>query len=221
MLPRVRDLLFAHAAPLEARALARLPAPPRVLEIGVGMARAAMNLTRGLLLGPPPALLVSFGVCGAYPLRLFAAASLSVGDVCVVTHDSFGDEGVDTETGFVSASTLGLYGETTFAAPAELVARVAGALALPCVRGATVATCCGTDARASAVAARTGAAVETMEGAAVALVCARFGVPWLQVRAVSNHCGDRQRAGFDLARALDALAAVMPRVVAAAGPVRD
>lgn len=211
------ERLFVYAAPGEARALAGGPASLRGLEIGVGAARAAMNLTRALMLGPPPALLVSVGVCGVYPARLAGGAapcSLAVGDLAVVAHDVFADEGVDTEQGFVGMPAMGLVAETGFTAPPALVARVAAALSLPPVRAATVSTCSATDARARALMARTGARIETMEGAAVALVCARFALPWLQVRAVSNECGDRGRAGWDLDRAVSALAAVVPALAA-------
>jgi futalosine hydrolase len=37
-----------------------------------------------------------------------------------------------------------------------------------------------------------------MEGAAVFQVCARLGVPAVQLRCVSNRTGDRARGGWDL-----------------------
>ncbi|MEZ5962285.1 MAG: futalosine hydrolase [Planctomycetota bacterium] len=198
--------LFVYAAPNEARVLACLPATHRVVEVGVGPARAAMNLTRALLLGPPPDLVVSVGVCGVYPSRLAEPAPPTVpavGDVVLVTRDRFADEGVESEHGFVSAHALGLVGELEFTAPAELAEWAAGTLSLPRLSGATVSTCSASDARARELRQRSGAQVETMEGAAIALVSARFGLPWLQLRAVSNECGDRARAGWDLERALD------------------
>lgn len=214
MFSLVSDSLFVYAAPSEGRALAATPASVRRVEFGVGAARAAMNLTRALMLGPPPARVVVFGVCGVYPARVTTTSTgLGVGDLCLVTHDTLADEGVDTEAGFVTATALGLCPESAFASPPALAARAAAALGMPCVRGATVSTCSGNDARARALVARTGAGVETMEGAAVAMVCARFGLPWLQVRAVSNFCGDRAQGAWDLERAVAALLAVMPRIV--------
>ena len=37
-----------------------------------------------------------------------------------------------------------------------------------------------------------------MEGAAVGAVCAALGIPWVQLRVISNRTGDRDRAGWDL-----------------------
>ncbi|MDZ7800322.1 MAG: futalosine hydrolase [Trueperaceae bacterium] len=68
---------------------------------------------------------------------------------------------------------------------------------------------------AGARAQRSGAAVESMEGAAVALVCARMGLPFGEVRGISNVAGVRDHASWDAEGAvraatyalLDALAA--------------
>lgn len=210
-------LLLVHAAPVERRGLAESLAGARIVELGVGPARAAMNLTRALTLGPPPALVLAFGVCGVLP-----PFPLAVGDLCVVARDCLADEGVETESGFLDLQALGLAEDTSFTAHADATARAAAALGAPSLAGATVSTGSATDARAHAIAARTGAAVETMEGAAIALVCARFAVPWVQVRAVSNRCGDRARGAWDLDRALAALHGVLPAAVtAAAGAVAD
>ena len=83
--------------------------------------------------------------------------------------------------------------------------------------GATVSTCSATDPLAAELGARTGAAVETMEGAAIGLACAAAGVPWAQLRAVSNLTGDRARAGWDLARAVGALHGAIRAVLATPG----
>jgi futalosine hydrolase len=56
-----------------------------------------------------------------------------------------------------------------------------------------------------------------MEGAAIALACAHAGVPWVQLRAVSNLTGDRDRAGWDRDRALAALANTVAELAAAWG----
>jgi futalosine hydrolase len=210
---------MVHAAAREGRDLAaELRTSARVVQVGVGPARAALHLTVALQQAPRPDVVVAFGVCGAYPARCVVAGAPcldAIGQVCVVTRDAIADEGVATETGFLDLPALGLAHDTVFAADAPLTARLAAALRVPVVAGATVSTCSGTDARAREVAARSGAAVETMEGAALALVCAHFGVPFVQLRAVSNWCGDRARAQWDLAGALAALHAALPRALAA------
>ena len=64
---------------------------------------------------------------------------------------------------------------------------------------------------------RTGAAVETMEGAAIGLACTAAAVPWVQVRAISNFTGDRSHAGWDRERAVAALHRAIRVILATPG----
>ncbi len=194
--PPAMDALFVYAAAAEAGPLAD---DPRTLALGVGKVAAATALTRRLL-ERRPAAVVAFGVAGAY------RASPAVGEVCVVGSECFGDEGVATPDGFVTVGRLGLADDAPRPADAPWIARLVDRLGnVAVVAGATVSTCSGTDAIADAVASRTGADIETMEGAAIAHVCAELGVPWVGLRAISNRTGDRDRAGWDLARAAAAV----------------
>ncbi len=70
---------------------------------------------------------------------------------------------------------------------------------------ATVSSCSGTDAGAVGVAARTGAIVEAMEGAAVGLTAMRLGTPFAEIRVVSNTTGDRDRQVWDMPGAMAGL----------------
>ena len=70
----------------------------------------------------------------------------------------------------------------------------------------------GTTARVGAGAA---CPVEGMEGFAVLRAAQLAGVPALELRAVSNDPAERDRARWDLEGALAALAAAVPRVLAA------
>jgi futalosine hydrolase len=78
---------------------------------------------------------------------------------------------------------------------------------------ATVATCSGTDEAARAVARRTDALAEAMEGAAVVHAARRLGVPAIELRAISNMTGDRAAQQWDLSRGLDALGEAARRAV--------
>ena len=208
--------LFAYAASVEGAVVAAAHPEHRFVEVGVGPVRATLELTRALLSGPPPDLVCVFGVAGAFAARAAssAGAPLAVLDLALVGADSLCDEGVETDAGFVSTQSLGLVADGQVTAAVEPTQRLADALGAPIVVGATVSTCSGSDARADDVSARSHASLETMEGAALGFVCARLGVPWVQVRVVSNRCGDRSRGGWDLAGAVARLHAAMPIVIA-------
>jgi futalosine hydrolase len=60
-----------------------------------------------------------------------------------------------------------------------------------------------------------GRVVEAMEGFAVLRACELAGVPAVEVRAVSNEIGERDRSRWEIPRALAALADALPRVLAA------
>jgi len=195
-------MLFAYAAPLEAGSLPEEAIDASESEfalLGVGKASSSMQLSRRLSCEPAPTLVVLFGICGAH---VDESNALEVGDICLVDRDRFADEGVQTEDSFLSLADLGLAATATFEMDGVLTSRAAAMLGnAPIVSGSTVSTCSGNDAMAAARASRTAAAIETMEGAAVALVCQELGFPLVQVRCVSNRTGNRSRAGWDLATA--------------------
>ena len=206
MTESLRGWWLVHAAPVEASALADLA--PRCL--GVGKAAAAATLAAMLAVEPRPRGVLLFGIAGAVPERLAGRpVGLAIGDVVAVGSDRFADEGVDTPQGWLDLGELG-FGRT---GPFVAAAGSAAATGLPVADASTVSTCSGTDARASTLWQRCGAVLESMEGAAVAMVCERFGVPWLQVRGVSNWTGDRDRAEWDVAKAVAAVQQAVRRLV--------
>lgn len=199
--------LWVHAAPIEGESVAW--GPRTRLCLGVGKTAAAVGLARALANGDVGSV-VAFGVAGAH-----RASGLAVGDRVLVGTDVLADEGVRTPAGFLDLPALGLGEIGPWSADEGLLALAGGVLKAPTVAASTVSTCSGTDALASEAAARSGAAIETMEGAAIAAACAAFGVPWIQLRVISNATGDRDRAGWDLARALDELGRAIGELFAA------
>lgn len=200
--------LLVCAAEIEGRGL------PSALRLGVGKVAAAVAMTQALY-ERRPAWVLLFGVCGAYPQGHGPGARLEVGDVCVVGDEWLGDEGVEVDDGFMPLQALNLGPNGPFYADEVRSAAAARVLAAPIVRGATVSTCSGTDPRSRALATATGATVETMEGAAVAVACQRAGVPWVQIRCVSNRTGRRATAGWDLPRGVAGAQAAIERLMAA------
>lgn len=155
-----------------------------------------------------------FGVCGAYPHRHYRrGAALAPGELCLVAEDFLADEGVGLELGFRDIQSMSLGEIGPYRADAAWTEALASRLQVPRVRGATVSTCSGSEARSMELAARTGAAVESMEGAALAMVCQQAGIPWAQLRCVSNECGDREEAVWDLEGALSTLQARMEELL--------
>jgi futalosine hydrolase len=179
-----------------------------VLCTGVGAVNAAHAVTMAVTRQRPDGIVVC-GVGGAYP-----GSGLAVGDVACASAECYGDLGAATPAGFLDMKALGfplvggqvpLYNDL----PMQLwpVERR--------VRFVTVNTCTGTDSGARGIEARTGGAVENMEGAAVAHVAHLHGIPVGEVRGISNIVTDRDTGAWRLKEAAlasqEALVAWMSR----------
>jgi futalosine hydrolase len=125
------------------------------------------------------------------------------------------DLGADSPEGFIPLDELG-FGVTVIDADQVLTDRLATLLAAEghaAARGdaLTVTTTTGTAARANELRTRYPAAVtEAMEGYGVATAAKACGVPVLELRAVSNAVGPRDREAWRIGDALAALAATGP-----------
>ncbi|MFI1791732.1 futalosine hydrolase [Streptomyces olivaceoviridis] len=214
-------VLVATAVPVERDAVARaLPATAEevrlpgaslvrtaagwdLLAAGVGPALAAATtagaLTAAALAGRPYALVVSAGIGGGFP------PGAPVGSLVVADAITVADLGAETADGFLPVTELG-FGTVTHRPPESLVRVVSEATGARTGTILTVSTVTGTAARAAALSARhPGALAEGMEGFGVAEAAAAHGVPVLEIRAVSNPVGPRDRAAWRIGDALAAL----------------
>lgn len=158
--------------------------------------------------GSSPAymLVISAGIGGGFPGRA-DVGSLVVADAMVAA-----DLGSQTPDGFLSVDELG-FGSSIVAADAELAARLRhelqrAGLAVSGGTAVTVSTATGTAETAAELLRRVpDAAAEGMEGFGVATAAQQFGVPALELRAISNAVGPRDRDAWRIKEALDALQA--------------
>lgn len=228
-------ILLAVAAPIELEAIASgfgVEAGPDVSKwtvlslaigfeavlTGVGKANAAGGVARVL----DPARhsgVISLGIGGALP------GGPPLGSLVLGERSDFADEGVESPDGFQDCRAMGfplMAGDRDSIEPdqgwvaawrerADLIAPIA-----------TVSTCSGTDELARRVRDRTGALVEAMEGAGVGLAARAIdpGMPFAELRVISNTTGDRAGQRWDLAGALEALTGVLGRLGIAPGPDR-
>ncbi|EGX59821.1 hypothetical protein SZN_11063 [Streptomyces zinciresistens K42] len=196
---------MATAVPAERDAVAHGLALPgaQVIAAGVGPARAAAStataLTRAALAGRPYGLVVSAGIAGGF------APHAPLGSLVVADEITAADLGAETPDGFLPVTDLG-FGTVTHRPPAPLVAAVAAATGARPGAVLTVSTVTGTAARAAHLRARHPTALaEAMEGFGVAEAAASHGTPVLELRAVSNPVGPRDRAAWRIGDALAAL----------------
>jgi futalosine hydrolase len=199
-------VLVACAVDAEADAV-RTGAPHvAVRTVGVGPAAAAAG-TAAALAAAPYDLVLSAGIGGGF-------APLAPGAVAVAADIVFADLGAETADGFAPASALG-FGVERYPVDPQLAVELADRTGGHLGSVLTVATVTGTAATADALVARHPDAVaEAMEGAGVAAAATAAGVPFAELRAISNLVGPRDRDAWQIPAALAALG----RAVAAAVP---
>ncbi len=174
---------------------------------GVGPAAAAASTVLALARsGAEYGLVVSAGIAGGFP------GVASVGSIVVASESVAADLGAETPEGFAGVDKLG-FGANRLEADPAIASRLAEALrnaGIPvhCGPVLTLSTVTGTAATAEALALRVpGAAAEAMEGYGVAEAASRYGIPFLEIRAISNAVGPRDRAAWRIGDALAALEA--------------
>ncbi|MEW2259429.1 futalosine hydrolase [Streptomyces sp. NPDC047869] len=191
------------AVRLPGAGLVRVPGGPDLLAAGVGPALAAAStataLTAAALAGTPYDIVVSAGIGGGFPPQA-PLGSLVVADAITVA-----DLGAQTGDGFLPVTELG-FGTVTHRPPESLVREISQVTGARVGAVLTVSTVTGTADRAAELRARHPRALaEGMEGFGVAEAAAAHGVPVLEIRAVSNPVGPRDRAAWRIGEALAAL----------------
>ncbi|MEU0356400.1 futalosine hydrolase [Streptomyces cyaneofuscatus] len=172
-----------------------------VLAGGAGPAAAAAAAAFALASSAshPYGLVISAGIGGGF------APAAPLGSLVVASDIVAADLGAETPDGFLPVTALG-FGRDHFTPPPALVGEVAAAAGAAPGPVLTVSTVTGTAARTAALlAAHPGVLAEAMEGFGVAEAAERAGVPVLELRAISNTVGPRDRAAWRIGDALAAL----------------
>ncbi|MEG3633162.1 futalosine hydrolase [Micromonospora palythoicola] len=210
-------LLVVTAVPAEAEAIQAGLADPTVavLPVGVGPAVAGAATARLLALaemaGRPYRAVVSAGVAGGF------AGRVAVGGTVLGSRAVAADLGAESPDGFVPIDELGMPAELLGGGPAldadpELLATLRRVLPAATVGPVlTVSTVTGTAASADELVRRHPEAVaEAMEGYGVAVAASQAGVPFAELRTISNPIGPRDRDAWRMRDALTALTAAAP-----------
>jgi futalosine hydrolase len=200
-----RNILIVAATDAEVAALrTALGANARLLVTGIGMVPTAARCARELGRSRWDFAL-NVGVCGSFD------PTLRPGDVVHIVRDRIAELGAEDDEAFLTMDDIGLPADAVFvnAHPPENAAL----RGLRQVDAVTVNTVHGCDRSIAAVVAKFEPQVESMEGAGFMCACLDAGVPFAQVRAVSNVVERRNRSAWRLADAIDALTATSLRIL--------
>lgn len=190
----------------------------RIASTGAGKVSAALA-TLELLQEKRPDWIIQLGCAGAYP-----SSGLSIGDAAMADLEIFADEGVEAPDGFLTMEDLALpqatrnedrvYNRVPVHGPCETVldkirSAIGGDPRIETGRFCTVSSGSGTDAAAARIEEAWNPLVESMEGAAAALVAWKYGVRFSEIRGVSNLTGNRKREEWEIPAACEIAARIM------------
>lgn len=181
-----------------------------VIAAGVGPAAAASGTAKALASGHYK-FVISAGIGGGFQ------GQAPVGSLVVASAIIAADLGSETPDGFISVDELG-FGSSHIQPPPGLAEQLSHTLQAAGLTATdapilSVSTTTGTSDTAAALAARIpGAAVEAMEGFGVAQAAQDFGLPVIEIRAISNLVGPRDRDAWRIPEALQALEAASSKL---------
>jgi futalosine hydrolase len=182
----------------------------RFHQSGVGMLASAVSLTR-LVSEEKPDLIIQAGIAGCFD------PNIPLGKVVVVKEEILGDVGVEEDGKWKDLFDLKL--EKSNYHPFEKRKlpnpwlSTYNLLKLPELTGITVNQISTQPTRIEQLKKKYGAVVESMEGAALHFICREANIPFIQIRAISNYVGERNKAHWKMKEAIDALNEVLVKYV--------
>ncbi len=177
---------------------------------GVGMLASAVSITR-MAIEDKPDLIIQAGIAGCFD------KSMALGKVVVVSEEALADTGVEEEGKWKDLFDLKLEKSSYHPfekrkLPNPWLSKF-NLLKLPEVSGITVNQITTHAERIQQLQKKYMPVLESMEGAALHYVCREANIPFLQIRAISNYIGERNKANWKMKEAIDNLNQVLVKYV--------
>lgn len=197
----MKILILAATEPEISGIRKRLPAEDYIFEVsGIGMVNMALACQHAIHTLSPD-LVVQIGICGSFSQKY------PIGSVVQVSEEIYSELGAEAPEGFLDLEALGFpLFETHGRVYYNRMQNPAQALpGIPSVRGITVNRVHGVSSEIERTQKIWQPEVESMEGAALFQVCLCAGIPFYEIRGVSNYVEARNREAWNIPLALSAL----------------
>jgi futalosine hydrolase len=172
-------------------------------ESGVGILHSCFSITK-LIFEEKPELIIQAGIAGAFNV------DIPLGTVVAVKDEIMADTGVIENGTFKDLFDLNLQQENSFPFTQRKLQNNylhrLNYLQLPEVTGITVNEITTRVERIEVLRSKYDAAIESMEGASLHYCCLHTSTPFIQIRAVSNYIGERDKAKWNFNDAFSNLA---------------
>ncbi len=179
-------------------------------QAGVGLLSTAVSLTR-LVFEEKPDLIVQVGIAGCFD------ASVSLGEVVAISDETVGDMGVQENGKWKDIFDLKLekpgyppYEKKKL--PNHFLEKF-NLLKLKEVSAVTVNEITTGKERILQLVKKYDPVIESMEGAALHYVCREMNIPFIQIRAISNYIGERDKEQWKIKGAIVNLTDVILKYV--------
>ena len=181
------------------------------LVTGIGGTITAYTLTKHIR-DHRPGLVIQAGIGGSF------AEALPPGSMAFIKEEVFADLGAIDEDGLVDIFDLGLAGAND--TPFNNKSLINPGLdrwkkyGLPFVKGATINCVSSTKQQVQRITEKYNPAVESMEGAALHYVCLQEGIDFIQLRAISNFAGERDKKKWKMKESIELLNHQLKKIIA-------
>ena len=173
-----------------------------ILYTGVGILSSAVRLTQ-YALQQKPGLIIQAGIAGSFD------ATLALGEVVAIQKECVGDTGVQEKGEWKDVFDMGFQqaDEPPFSNKYLVNNRLHqfNLLRLPEVTGTTINQITTGAGSIYMLQTKYGAQAESMEGASLHYVCNLYNIPFIQVRAISNYVGERDKTKWKIKEAIENL----------------
>lgn len=181
---------------------------------GVGLLAAACSITKATF--SKPHIMLQAGVAGSFQ------EGIPLGTTVAVLRETVGDMGVLQNNTFTSAFGMGLLQSNEHPWTAGKLengnTELLQSAGLPLADGVTVNEISTNADRIAYYKNSLGATAESMEGAALHYTALLERIPFLQIRSFSNYTGERDKAAWRLALAIENLNAALQEILKKLAP---
>ncbi len=169
---------------------------------GIGMLAASFALTK-LAMEDKPDLIIQVGIAGTFD------TSQTLGSVVVINEETIGDLGVEEDGKWKDLFDLKLEKSSYHPfekrkLPNQWLTKY-NLLGLKEVSGITVNEISTNQERIQKIIKKYNPTIESMEGAALHYVARETNIPFIQIRAISNYIGERDKSNWQMKLAIDNL----------------
>lgn len=178
---------------------------------GIGSLMTTYELTKAIIQLRPD-YIIQLGIAGSFDKDLVAP------QVVLVKDELNGDLGVEEKEGFADIFDLKLLDASAFPFTGKrlvnpLLENKTTCYGLPVVSGVTVNEISTNKNRIDLLKQQYGVAVESMEGAALHYAALKNKIPFLQIRAISNVVGVRDKQQWKIKEAIEALTIAVKNII--------